>query len=241
MPNLKNRPGIIPLFLLIAFGIVFLAGGFYIVRNEFLKTSPGKKAVIDEAKVKDQFNNPQQLSSPTLKASPAFQKTPITYNSSEDPKASSKPAFTITAPSNWGKTSYGGPGETVVFEAPSRDIEESKDQLNYFLYPNIQINITPVLSSAYFDGIIQTHLATYFEGNASTQIITKEKTTLNGQEAYYIEANVTTDKGGHNRMAEYILSKNDYKIVVAGIALESKWSQRVGEIKASLGTFKFTD
>lgn len=237
---LKSKPGIIPLFILIAFGIVFLAGGAYVVRNEFLKISPGKKATIDEAKVKQQINKPKELPTPILKASPSFSKTPITYKSSEDPKASSKPAFTITAPPNWGKTSHEGTDAVVVFEAPDKDTEDSRDQLNYFLYPNIQVSITPVLSSAYFDGIIQNHLTTYFEGNAGVQIITQGKTVLNGQEAYYIEANFTTNKGGHNRVAEYVLTKNDYKIVVAGVALDSKWTQRAEEIKASLGTFKFT-
>ncbi|MBI2022541.1 hypothetical protein HYS97_01685, partial [Candidatus Daviesbacteria bacterium] len=67
MPVLKDQRGILPLFFLIAIGVAVLAGGSYLIRNEFVKTGKNNKAEIDKVKVEKQADNPNPLPSLTPK------------------------------------------------------------------------------------------------------------------------------------------------------------------------------
>src|SRR4030042_5052509 len=107
----KSLPGIIPLFILIAVGVVMAAaGGTYIVRKQFVKTSEDKKASLDEEKIRKQIANPTTLPSPSPEPSPELAIGPYTYNPKEESKTDSnidlsQPAFKITPPATWNKIS----------------------------------------------------------------------------------------------------------------------------------------
>ncbi len=58
MGKLKYQLGFIPLIILIAIGVVVVAGGTYIVRNQFVKIGKSGKAALDTEKIQKQLQSP---------------------------------------------------------------------------------------------------------------------------------------------------------------------------------------
>src|SRR3990167_5376261 len=95
----KLLPGILPIFILIAIGVVLAgAGGVYVVRKEFIKRGQSGKAALDEKKISQQLKNPIPLEAPSPEPTPQLAPIQYTYTPEEtadSEEESKKPTFTI--------------------------------------------------------------------------------------------------------------------------------------------------
>ncbi|HLD03238.1 MAG TPA: hypothetical protein VJC17_00530 [Candidatus Dojkabacteria bacterium] len=236
----KLLPGFIPLIILIIAGIVIAgAGGTYIVRKQFIKKGQSGKAALDEKKISQQLKNPVELESPSPEPTP--QLAPVQYNyEPEKPSAgqNQQPRFAINPPSGWTQENFGA--SKAAFFSPDKDKEDAEPPLVYTQPANIQINLEEVpAGSTLLDaekGIIE-----YVQSRAKFhQVISKGETSFANQDGRFYEFTAETEYTVEHVILYYTI-KNNYLVQASGHALDSAWGKRVGVLKASIGSFKFTD
>ena len=236
----KLLPGIIPLIILIIAGIVIAgAGGTYIVRKQFIKKGQSGKAALDEKKISKQLNNPVELESPSPEPTP--QLAPIQYK--YEPEVTSgdqtqQPGFTINPPSGWTQENFGT--SEAAFFSPDKDKEDAEPPLVYTQPANIQINLEEIPAGSTLldaeEGIIK-----YVQARTTNyQVIAKGETTFANQDGRFYEFNANTEYSVEHVIIYYTI-KNNYLVQASGHALDSAWSNRAGVLKASIGSFRFTD
>ena len=236
----KLLPGIIPLFILIAIGVVLAgAGGVYVVRKEFIKRGQSGKAALDEKKIAQQLNNPVELESPSPEPTP--QLAPAQYNYEPEKTSAGQnqqPRFAINPPSGWNQENFGT--SEATFFSPDKDKEDAEPPLVYTQPANIQINLEEIPEGSTLldaeEGILE-----YVQSQAKIhQVISKGETTFANQAGRFYEFTAGTEYTVEHIIIYYTI-KNNYLVQVSGHALDSAWSKRVGVLKASMGSFKFTD
>ena len=236
----KLLPGIIPLFILIAIGVVLAgAGGVYVVRKEFIKRGQSGKAALDEKKISQQLKNPVELESPSPEPTP--QLAPVQYNyEPEKPSAgqNQQPRFAINPPSGWTQENFGA--SKAAFFSPDKDKEDAEPPLVYTQPANIQINLEEIPAGSTLldaeEGIIK-----YVQARTTSyQVIAKGETTFANQDGRFYEFNADTEYSVEHVIIYYTI-KNNYLVQASGHALDSAWSNRAGVLKASIGSFRFTD
>ena len=236
----KLLPGFIPLIILIIAGIVLAgAGGTYIVRKEFIKRGQSGKAALDEKKISQQLNNPVELESPSPEPTP--QLAPVQYN--YEPKKTSagqnqQPRFAINPPSGWNQENFGT--SEAAFFSPDKDKEEAEPPLVYTQPANIQINLEEIPEGSTLadaeKGIIE-----YIQARAKFhQVISKGETSFANQDGRFYEFTAKTDYTVEHVILYYTI-KNNYLVQASGHALDSAWNKRIGVLKASINSFRFTD
>ena len=236
----KLLPGIIPLFILITIGVVLAgAGGVYVVRKEFIKKGQSGKAALDEKKISKQLNNPVELESPSPEPTP--QLAPIQYK--YEPEVTSgdqtqQPGFTINPPSGWNQENFGT--SKAAFFSPDKDKEDAEPPLVYTQPANIQINLEEIPAGSTLldaeEGIIK-----YVRARTTNyQVIAKGETTFANQDGRFYEFNADTEYSVEHIIIYYTI-KNNYLVQASGHALDSAWRNRAGVLKASIGSFRFTD
>src|SRR3989344_9801 len=236
----KLLPGIIPLIILIIAGSVIAgAGGTYIVRKQFIKKGQSGKAALDEKKIAQQLNNPVELESPSPKPTP--QLAPIQYK--YEPEATSgdqtqQPGFTINPPSGWTQEDFAT--SEAAFFSPDKDKEDAEPPLVYTQPANIQINLEEIPKDATLldaeEGIIE-----YIQARAKNhQVIAKGETTFANQAGRFYEFTAETEYSVEHVIIYYTI-KNNYLAQASGHALDSAWAKRASVLKASIGSFRFTD
>ena len=236
----KLLPGIIPLFILIAIGVVLAgAGGVYVVRKEFIKRGQSGKAALDEKKISEQLKNPVELESPSPEPTP--QLAPAQYNYEPEKTSAGQnqqPRFAINPPSGWNQENFGT--SEATFFSPDKDKEDAEPPLVYTQPANIQINLEEIPEGSTLldaeEGILE-----YVQSQAKIhQVISKGETTFANQAGRFYEFTADTENTVEHIIIYYTI-KNNYLVQVSGHALDSAWSKRAGVLKASIGSFKFTD
>ena len=238
----KLLPGIIPLFILIAIGVVLAgAGGVYVVRKEFIKRGQSGKAALDEKKIQQQLKNPVSLEAPSPEPTPQLAPTQYTYEPAETSGSEDEqePKFTINPPSGWSQKSSAD--IKVGFVAPEQDEEPAEPPLVYQYSASVQVAIRKLPEGATLAQAVDATIDWYKSQSTNVQIISKNAATFAGQEAQSIELLVDYEYGVKLRVINYIMIKNGYVVGAAGLALDSAWSKRAGTIQASVNSFRFTD
>lgn len=246
----KTTSGFIPLIVLLVAGIVIAgAGGAYIVRNEFIKTDPVKKASLDTEKVEEQIKNPTPLPTPTPGPKKEIVSGPFTYTPEKTPKtsvtptsgeeATTEPGFTINPPSGWEVSSSGDQYTKALFQNPEKDYEEAEDPLQIYIYANVQVLMDQINSWATLDQAAQVEIDG--QSQKGKEIVSNRKIQTNGESAYLIEYRYRHETGVWVRVREYLFVKNSHAVLVLGLALEEAWGERSGQIQSSLNSFVFTD
>lgn len=236
----KLLPGIIPLFILIAIGVVLAgAGGVYVVRKEFIKRGQSGKAALDEKKISQQLKNPVELESPSPEPTP--QLAPVQYNYEPEKTSAGQnqqPRFAINPPSGWNQENFGT--SKAAFFSPDKDKEEAEPPLIFTQPANIQINLEEIpAGSTLLDA--EEGLIEYVQARAKNyQVIAKGETTFANQEGRFYEFTAEIEYSIEHVILYYTI-KNNYLVQVSGHALDSAWSKRVGVLKASINSFKFAD
>lgn len=248
----KLLPGIIPLFILIAIGVVLAgAGGVYVVRKEFIKRGQSGKAALDEKKIAEQLKNPAPLESPSPEPTP--QLAPVQYKyepaESQNSTEAQAPVFTINPPAGWSKEEK---QRGVMFKSPEDDEEDLEPPLIWYQPANIQVivdfldNYDTFKQQGYseskmLDTVVNVDLKQKLYGSRNPVYLTDQRTTFAGQEAHLLEMKVRLDNGVSERAMTYVMIKNKHAVLVSGHALDSAWSKRAATLKSSLSTFRFTD
>jgi len=239
----KYLPGIAPLIILIAVGILFAgAGGVYVVNKKFIKTGDSGKAALDQNKINQQLANPESQSPPEENNNFTPVTEPYTFEPelNENTANQNVPGFTIDPPTGWGSIGPQTSAEIVVFESPDKDEEPGEDDLIVWATARVTVQIIPETQ--------QTDLVTLGEGlakqsynqNEVVEILSQGTTTLNGVETYKIDSTFL-NQGVTRRNMDYIFIKDGYWVIVSGASLDSAWSTRSGSIQSSLNSFIFTD
>lgn len=235
-----RQAGIIPLFVLIAIGVAVLAGGTYIVRNEFIKPGKSGKAALDEKKIQKQKENPQPL--PSLSPTPKgeLSRGPFTYNPPpiKEGNPSKEPGFSITAPPGWEKLPPEGELERAVFRSPETDKEQMEDNLTAKAQPMITVLMAEVEGD--LDEFVDQVIANSQSRYAKYQVTSKLKVRFAGQEAVKLENKFNEKSSIPMYALAYLTVKDGHWVQVVGNSLESAWGKRVGEIDSSLKSFSFT-
>src|SRR3990167_3906203 len=239
----KLLPGIIPLFILIAIGVVLAgAGGVYVVRKEFVKRGQSGKAALDEKKISEQLKNPIPLEAPS--PDPALQLAPSQYQyepekTSDSEKDGQEPGFTINPPSGWSQKSSAS--VKIGFLAPQQDEEPAEPPLVYMYTASIQTVVNKHPQLATLQQAADATIDGYKKNESNVQVISNSPTSFAGQDAQIIELTAEMTEGHKIRVINYVMVKNGYTVGVGGIALDSAWSKRAGTIKSSINTFSFTE
>ncbi|GEM_PF-5173102 len=239
MPYQKFKRGIIPLFILIAVGIVFAAaGGAYIVRKEFVKTGKSGKTALDVEKVKQQIANPTPLPSPSPNSPKEYATGPFTYtpaSPSPGSKTSSVPAFTISPPSGWlkGQTSV---AIVVSFDAPEEDEENGEEGLKVTSRATVSVQLQDLKENVSTETLVSA-LKERAQGEyEKVEFLSETKITLSGQKAYILESKFFR-KGFWTHSFDYIMVKDTYAVVISGVSSDSASSKWSGAMKGSIETF----
>ncbi len=242
MSILKNQRGILPLFLLIAIGVAVLAGGTYLIRNEFVKTGKSGKAEVDKVKVREQINNPKPLPSlsPTPKSELQYGSFKYQPSASPDKASDIEPSFSINAPSGWTKSSQSDNVMKVKFEAPDEDQEVAGEDLQATNKAKVQMNMVKGSGSGDLESFVDYFISSSKSGWESLQVNSKSKTTFAGLPAYRVEVDVFK-KGVTFRTLSYVFIKGKFGFAVYGGALKSAWDKREPEIHSSLNSFKLSN
>lgn len=239
----KLLPGILPIFILIAIGVVLAgAGGVYVVRKEFIKRGQSGKAALDEKKISEQLKNPVPLEAPSPEPTPQlapsqFQYEPEKTSASEE--ETQEPGFTINPPSGWSQESSAN--IKVGFVAPEQDEEPAEPPLVYMYSASVQIAVRKLPEGATFQQAIDATIDGYRDQASNVQIISNRPTTFAGQEGQVIELTAEQEFGHKIRAINYLTTKNGYAVGVGGLVLDSAWSKKAGTINASINSFRFTD
>lgn len=241
----KNQKGVFPLFLLIAIGVAVLVGGSYIVREQFLKTGKSGKTAFDNKKTQEQINNPKTL--PSLSPEPSGEKTygqSVTYRPSSKPKSNQsgevikEPSFSINPPSGWEKVNPSLEGMKIQFRHPEEDKEKMEDGL--FVKSHAQVSVYMEKATYTLNQLTSSLKAETQKNYDTVNIISQQKTTFAGQEAYIAETELTK-KGATLHTLDYYFIKDGFTIHIAGTTLGSVWGKRSLEIKSAINSFKLLD
>lgn len=239
----KLLPGIIPLFILIAIGVVLAgAGGTYIVRKEFIKRGQSGKAALDEKKITEQLKNPVPLEAPSPEPKPQLAPSQYQYEPEKTSASEIKtqePGFTINPPSGWSQKS--SDYIKIGFVAPEQDEEPAEPPLVYMYGASIQIRINKLPEGATLAQVAEATIDGYRNQASNIQVISNTPTTLAGQDSRVIELIAEMTEGHKVRVMNYVIVKNGYTVGVGGLALDSAWSKRAGTLNASISSFRFTD
>lgn len=248
MPGLKLKRGIIPLFILIAVGIVFLAGGAYVVRQQFIKTGKSGKAALDVEKVKQQIANPTPLPSASPQAPKETVSGPITYTppspspgSSPDPKVSSPPSFTITPPSGWLKGDTSG-AIAVAFKAPEEDKDPSEQEsgLTAFASATVTVQLQDLKGKVSLETLVAA-LKERAKGNfENAEYLSQTPTKVSSRDAFILESRLFK-KGVWLHSVDYVLVEGTYALIISGTSFDSGWSKWSGAMKTSIGSFSLNN
>src|SRR3989344_5936591 len=135
----KLLPGILPIFILIAIGVVIAgAGGVYVVRKQFVKKGASGKAALDEKKISEQLKNPIPFDAHSPDPTPLLAPVQYNYEPEKTPdseKDTQEPGFTINPPSGWSQKSSAS--VRVGFLAPQQDEEPAEPPLVYMYTASI--------------------------------------------------------------------------------------------------------
>lgn len=236
MPGfLKDQRGVFPLFILIAIGVAVLAGGTYIIREQFVKTGQSGKSALDNKKIQEQIKNPQTL--PSLTPKPSAEKAygqPVTY------KIPGEPSFSISPPSGWNRSGVTDNAIKVKFESPEADEDEGEGGLLATSNAKVQVSMIRGNGQGDLESLVNLVLKTTESDFESTTVNSKTKTTFAGQAAYRMEV-TGFRKGVAFNSVSYIFIKDNYGILAYGGALKSAWDKRVPDINNSLNSFKLLD
>ena len=239
----KLLPGIIPLFILIAIGVVLAgAGGVYVVRKEFIKRGQSGKAALDEKKISEQLKNPIPLEAPSPDPTPQLAPSQYQYEpekTSDSEKDGQEPGFTINPPSGWSQKSSAS--VKIGFLAPEQDEEPAEPPLVYMYTASIQIVVKKQPQQATLQQAADATIDGYRANESNVQVISNSPTSFAGQDAQIIELTAEMTEGHRIRVINYVMVKNGYTVGVGGLTLDSAWSKRAGTINASINSFKFTD
>lgn len=250
MPNLKDQKGVFPLFLLIAIGVAVLAGGTYIIREQFVKTGKSGESELDKKKIREQIKNPEPQ--PSLSPSPvtqmqygAFKYEPSSSQSNQNgdqPNSTqdSEPSFSIYPPSGWSKSSQSDSVTKVIFLAPEEDKEVTGDELEAKNKAKVQVNMVKGNGSGDLESFANYFISSSKTGWESLEVNSKSKTTFAGQPAYKIETDAFR-KGVTFRTLSYVSIKGKFGFAVYGGALKSAWDKRASDINNSLNSFKLLE
>lgn len=242
---LKNQRGVFPLFLLIAIGVAVLAGGTYIIREQFVKTGQSGKSALDNKKIQEQIKNPQTL--PSLTPEPKAEQTfgqPVTYKPSTKPVSDGsdtvikEPSFSISPPSGWEKVAPSVAGTKVQFKHPEEDKEEMEDGL--FVKSRAQITVFMDKANSTLDQLVSSVKSASQGSYEKVNIISEQKITFAGQEAYLFETELFK-KGASIHSTDYYFIKDGFVVRVGGTSLGSSWNKRSSEIKSSINSFKLLE
>lgn len=242
MPNIfKDQRGILPLFLLIAIGVVVIVGGSYIVREQFVKTGKSGKSTYDTQSIKEQVKNPKPLAS--LSPEPEVEKTygqPVTYKPTDSASdvGSREPSFTITPPSGWERVSGGAAGTKVQFRHPDEDKEEMEDGL--YAKAHAQISVAINQTNSTLDQILGLAKSSAQNNFEDAIFVADKKVTYAGQAARHLETKLFK-KGAAIHSIDYYFIKNGFLVHIVGTSLDSTWNERYSAIQSSLDSFKLTD
>lgn len=237
MPTYSNfKRGILPLFVLIAIGVVIAAGGAYIVRNEFVKTGKSGKAALDEAKIAEQAKNPQKLPDASKNPDTELAKQSETFSLS---KKNPEIKFTINPPAGWFKTSSDNPVTVVAYNSPNEDQEAAEPPLIAYYRPHLEVQVqeNPVKTLEEAASIFHKNNKSSYENYTVTQ---ENKTTVNNIPAYYVDL-TAAGKGIRIHGVCYLMVKEGFVINVCGNSLASAWDKNRGVITASINTFNFSN
>ena len=239
----KLLPGILPIFILIAIGVVIAgAGGVYVVRKQFVKKGASGKAALDEKKISEQLKNPIPLEAPSPDPTPLLAPVQYNYEPEKTPdseKDTQEPGFTINPPSGWSQKSSAS--VRVGFLAPQQDEEPAEPPLVYMYTASIQIVVKKQPQQATLQQAADATIDGYRANESNVQVISNSPTSFAGQDAQIIELTAEMTEGHRIRVINYVMVKNGYTVGVGGLTLDSAWSKRAGTINASINSFKFTD
>ena len=238
---LKDRfqQGFIPIIILLLAGIIVATGGVLVVRQQFVKKEVGKKAALDEKKIKDQINNPSDLGT-ALKVN-KISDTPagaiFTYTSKE---SISEPSFTINPPSGWkkGDESKFSSDVRVYFETDP-DREDLTPPLYYSFPPQITVLFIKNEGVKSLDQAVSARLDAL--KNQGDNLLSSRSAKINNQDVWIMEF-TWKEKSGNVLLhqLEYIfLPKEGFMVMVDGVALDSAWTSRRTQIQSSFNTLFF--
>ncbi len=163
--------------------------------------------------------DPALRGTPTTKAEGTPQVGPFIYKS--------EPSFSFLAPSDWlNRTSA---NEIAAFGAPEEDIERVDEKQMYSVqavitiratdsYQNLEDFASEVKASG---GRLKDYQLINFTGRS---LETKYKSSKDGRIKHELD---------------YFFFKDGVSFLVSGIALDSAWDKRGGEIRSALDSFKF--
>ncbi len=236
LPKNFSRQGVVPLFLLILIGVVVVVGGGLVVRQQFLKEGKTGKTTYNEAKIKEQIENPQEL--PEIKEEPKGELSTGNYVYKPKPASggtATLPAFSITPPSGWEKFSPGGVTQ-VQFKSPTADRVDQEDGLYAEAKPQISVSIQSAQGQS-LDQILAQVRKTITPPFEEMDIVSDQKVTYAGNDAQLFEVELKA-KGVAIRTIDYYFIADGFLVHTGGTALKEFWSTHNSVIKASLATFK---
>ena len=230
----KNQKGIIPLLILIIIGVAVLAGGAYIIRNEFVKTGITGKASLDEQKIKTQIDNPEPLAELTPEPDAVAQQGKYNYvppAGNED-----EPYFTITSPSGWNRVDTTDQYTKVKFEDPVEDVEIAEDELAARANAKIQVLMVKGSGEGDLDSFLDYFLTNTQADFERVTVTMKSKRPFSGLDSYYIELDAFR-QGVTLKFISYVMVKGKYGVVVYGGTLKSDYDEHSDEIWKSINSF----
>ncbi len=239
MPKDHSRQGFIPIIILLLAGIVVATGGVLIVRDQFIKKEAGKKAALDEKRIKDQISNPSDLG--TEPKANKISNTPAGAIFTYIPKEStSEPSFTINPPSGWkrGDESKFSSDVRVYFET-DMDREDLTPPLYYSFPPQITVLFIKSEGVKSLDQAVSARLDAL--KNQGDSLLSSRSAKINNQDAWIMEF-TWKEKSGNVLLhqLEYIfLPKEGFMVMVDGVALDSAWASRRTQIQSSFNTLYF--
>lgn len=239
MPKGPSRQGFIPVIILLLAGIIVATGGILVVREQFIKKEVGKKAALDEKRIKNQINNPSDLG-----ATPKVNETSdtsagavFTYTPKE---LTAEPKFTIYPPSGWkmGNKSKFSSDVRAYFET-EKDREDLTPPLYYSFPPQITVLYIKNEAAESLDQVVSARLDTF--KNQEDNLLSSKSAKINGQNAWIMEF-TWKEKSGNVLLhqLEYIfLPKEGFMVMADGVALDSVWASRGMQIQSSLNSISF--
>ncbi|MBI2601075.1 hypothetical protein HYW42_03915 [Candidatus Daviesbacteria bacterium] len=180
MPVRLNQKGIAPVVIILILAVTVI-GGFGVYKSS-------KKISIREDKTTETTGGnlyPKTPSSNTINLANSGSLAAKAVEVSVDEKSPEAPRFSIKPPAGWDSLSANG-SIVIEFLSPAKDtIEEG---LAYF---DIQPNITVFVAKGDYESLDEASNAF---GSKTSENISKQKTTINGQEAIVTES--TKDVSG---------------------------------------------
>lgn len=181
---------------------------------------------------------PTKTPAPTIKAEGTPQVGPLKYKSdakTEKAVGFAVPAFTFSAPGGWlNRTSA---GELAAFGSPEEDEEQVDENQMFSVQAVIKIRATDAYSS--LDDLV-SQIKASSNRLKEYQLISSLPRKINGLDGHSLETKYQSAKDGRTKHElDYLIFKDGVSFLISGIALDSAWGQRGGEIQSALSSFKF--